>query len=183
MKFIHYLCISITALIGGALFTALHYEWIIIRLPTAKIDVQTSPTHKKTERKKTTLYYWFRDMWHSETSEILFSEDIATTLEHLVQNWLATLEEEQITDKKVILQTAMTTPAGLGYVSFASTPFSSEDPTWKKLMWAEGLLKTIRHNIKGIHQVQFLVNHKQIHDENLDFSSPWPISGWLEKKQ
>lgn len=178
MKISSYFFISLFAVTAGAFFAALHYEWIVIRIPIQKIEEKNLPVHKKNERKKVTLHFWHHNTWHTETTDILASEDTGQTVEHLVQAWLTTLEEEA-TEKKMPLQAVLVSASGIAYVSFARNPFCQEESSWEKLMWVEGLLKTIHGNIKSIQQVQLLVNHKPAQDQHLDFSAPWPVAGFL----
>jgi hypothetical protein len=179
MKIINYLIISFLALLAGAIMVALHYDWLIVQLPTQKRMAKSPQATSAVQRKKVALSFWKNNKWKVENSDILVSEDLATTLEHLLNAWLAILEEEQILDKKVTLQAVLITPADQAYISLDCSPFAREASTWTKLMWMEGLLKTIRENGAKIRQVQLLVHHKPLQDYHLDFSNPWPIQGFL----
>lgn len=179
MKISSYIFISLFALAAGTFFMAFHHDWIIIRIPMQKTTEKAQPVRQKNERKQATLHFWHHETWHTEVNDILFCQDIAQTAQHLVQAWLTVLEEEGLGEKKVPLQSVLICPSGLCYISLSRNPFSSEETTWEKLMWVEGLLKTLRNNTPAIKQVQLLVNHKQLHDPHLDFASPWPVTGWI----
>lgn len=167
------------ALLAGGIMVAIHYDWLILRLPNKNLALKKTNVTGTIQRKKVSLSFWKNHKWHRENSDILVSDDLATTLEHLINAWLAILDEEQVMDKKVALQAVLLTQADHAYISFDRSPFTKEAPTWDKLVWIEGLLKTIRENWGKIRQIQFLVHHKPLQDYHLDFSNPWPIQGFL----
>jgi len=141
-------------------------------------DVQNGTANTK---KTVTLYFWQHEKWHSESVELVWSDNKAETIEHLVTNWLALLEENNITHKKITLQSALLSPSTLdAYLSFDRSPFAPQATTHEKLMLIEGLLKTLRSNNIKLQGVRFLVNHNPLNDNHLDFSKEWPIIGFLE---
>lgn len=50
-----------------------------------------------------------------------------------------------------------------------------------KLMWVEGLLKTIHSSGLALQSVHFLHNHQPLQDPHLDFTNPWPVHGFVNK--
>ena len=66
------------------------------------------------------------------------------------------------------------------YISFDRSPLSKGSSTYEKLLWVEGLLKTVRANDSRIQSVHFLVHHQPLVDATLDFSYAWPIGGFIE---
>lgn len=132
-------------------------------------------------KKKVTRVYWHNESWHAEETELLWSEDKAEIVLRLITSWLSLLDEEKVMEKKVSVQSAVLTQSGVEvYLSFDRNPFNKNQSTYEKLMWIEGILKTIRENGIHIQQIQFLVHHQPLHDFHLDFSNPWPITGFLE---
>lgn len=59
------------------------------------------------------------------------------------------------------------------YVSFDQTPFGTQQSTHEKLMFIEGLKRTLRDNGIKLQGIYFLVNHAEMQDEHLDFSNAW----------
>jgi hypothetical protein len=102
-------------------------------------------------------------------------------MQYLINAWLTLLDEENVMSKKVTLQSALMSAHGHLYVSFDRNPFDENSPTYDTWMWIEGLLKTIRENEPSIQSVHFLVHHHPMEDNHLDFSNPWPITGFLNK--
>lgn len=171
--------ISCSCALIGALLFAFSQGWIIIQSPSSTKTVPT--TSGAITKKKVTLYYWHHNSWKRESVDLLWADSAAQTLEYLANAWLTLLDEENIMPKKIIVQSVLMTQSGHAYISFDRYPFEKEHATTHdKLLWIEGLLKTIRENGINIQSVQFLVNHQPLNDPHLDFSNPWPLRGFLE---
>ena len=164
----------------GLLYSAFNNELLVVQLPFNKaIDQQETTTKIK---KKIVLHYWQHEAWHSENGEILWSENKAHNLTSLINNWLAMLDEEGVTTKKISLQLALLAASGTeAFISFDSYPFFKEASTYDKLQWIEGLLKTVRTNNLQLQTIRFLVHHQELLDAHLDFSCSWPIVGFLNQ--
>lgn len=162
-------------------FLALQREWIIVRLPSWKTTQENTTLSCM---KQSVKLFWYHDRWISEPVEIIASENnSAHTVKNLVDRWLTWLDEERLSDRKISLQAALTTPDGATIMlSFDRSPFSSENSTAQKLSWIESLLKTIRDNGIKIQHVRFLVHHQELQDYHLDFSNSWPIIGFENNK-
>ena len=158
---------------------AFHYEWIIIRIPQS-IDARQNQQMKT--KQKVQLSYWHDQRWHTEAEELIWSNDTVENLHSIITSWLTTIDAEQLVPKKVTLQTATIAPNNQdAYLSFDRNPLPKEWSTFSKWMLIEGLLKTIRENNIPIHHISFLVHHQPLHDTHLDFSNPWPITGFIAK--
>jgi hypothetical protein len=132
------------------------------------------------EKKKFTLALYKQGTWHKEETELLSSGNTVKNLTYLVSSWLTLLAEEEIMDKKVTLQAVLIdAPHKEIFLSFDRTPFANKGSTFQKLMWVEALLKTLASSGVQAQSVRFLVNHKPLVDPHLDFSCPWPLSGYL----
>ena len=132
-------------------------------------------------KKEITLHYFSHEKWNCEKQELLWSDSTTKNTYQLINAWLTLLDEEQIISKKITLQTALLSTSGTMYLSFDHNLLSKEDTIFKKWMLIEGLLKTIAINNIPVQQVQFLVHHQPLHDPHLDFSSPWPVYGFIKK--
>jgi hypothetical protein len=170
----------------GALLSALCYfaynqQWIIIQVPDSKNRFEDDAKKALMTKKSVKRIFWHNDGWHIEETDLLWSDDKAENLTRLINSWLTLLDEEKVMEKKVSLQSIVLSPSGHDvYCSFDRNPFNKNNPTYEKLMWIEGLLKTIRENGIKIQQMFFLVHHQPLHDFHLDFSNPWPVSGFVE---
>lgn len=163
----------------GMLFYAWHKQWIVIKLPIMQEITSIEPIQSKSLKKNIMLHYWHTDAWHKEKSELLWQEDLSQNIQYLLNQWLSLLDEEQIMDKKVIIQSVLMSPSQYAYISFDRNPFDKEQKTIEKIYWIEGLLKTLRENGILTQGINFLVQHQPLCESHLDFSNPWPLSGFL----
>ncbi len=171
--------------VGCMLFSfcyfAYNQQWIIINLPKKNATQKEQQNVVQITKKRITRFYWNNDAWHAEETELLWSDDKADTLIHVITCWLALLDEEKVMEKKVSLQSVLVSPSGCeAYISFDRNPFTKNQSTYAKLMWVEGLLKTIRENGIKVQMIHFLVHHQPLSDFHLDFTNPWPIAGFIE---
>lgn len=104
-------------------------------------------------------------------------------LKQLVISWLATLQAELgIPTADIVVQATTLNPSGsVAYISFSDYPFSPNSSMHDKLMWVEGLLKTIRSTGFALQSAHFLHNHQPLLDPHLDFTNPWPLHGFTNK--
>ena len=169
--------ISIATYMSGFLFFAVYHQWIIFSPPWQKnIFVSSSETIQK---KQVILTYFHGDKWKAEKQEMLWQESAEKNICHIVNAWLAVLDEEHIIAKKTTLQSALITPSGIAYLSFDHNIFNKEETIFKKWMLIEGLLKTIASTNLSITHVQLLIQHQHLQDVHIDFSMPWPIHGFI----
>ncbi|MFC1845679.1 hypothetical protein ACFLX2_00970 [Candidatus Dependentiae bacterium] len=186
MKSINLILLSLLSLIVGALYLALSQGWILFHYPSYKTQTEQTSANLRAEKKQVKLIFWHQNKWQSESVEILVTQDPAQTLQHLVNNWLSLLDEEQLMKKKVTLQSALirsdnrTSSIDEAYLSFDRNPFDEKSSTHEKWMWIESLLKTIRENGIALQSVRFLVHHQIMQDNHLDFSNPWALAGFLK---
>lgn len=170
----------ISAFLVGVFCFAIYNNWIIFRYPSYKSEVKAFVSRIKVDKKQVELVYWHNKKWNKEKISMLWTADKAANIQYLVNNWLNLLDEEQVMNKKVSLQTVlMASCNNKAYLSFDRNPFGQNSSTHKKLMWVESLLKTLRENEVALQSVYFLVHHQIMQDYNLDFSKPWPIYGFL----
>src|SRR5579863_805845 len=170
--------ISSVAFLCAFLFFAIYNQWILFCAPwsTQKITNTSSVIQKK----QVTHYYFHGDKWKMEKQELLWTENVEKNIFQLINAWLILLDEEHITAKKIMVLSALISTAGCVYLSFDHNILGKEETIFKKWMVIEGLLKTVLSNNIPIQQVQFLVQHQQLHDAHLDFSLPWPVHGFLK---
>jgi len=172
-------CLSV-ALFSFCYF-AYNHRWIIIHFPKKSYQADLQKHTVQITKKRVTRVYWNNDAWHNEETELLWSDDDkANTLLHLITSWLALLDEEKVMEKKVSVQSVVLSLSGAdAYISFDRNPFTKNQSTYSKLLWVEGLLKTVRENGVKVQAIYFLVHHQPLTDFHLDFSNPWSINGFL----
>ena len=177
------LIISLVSALFGLLLCSVHQGWIIVRYPSYLKEIEAYRNQITAITKKNVqLSYWSDLTWHTEHIDLMWTPDTAKNIHYIITSWLSLLDEENITAIKVSLQTTLLSPSGKDvYLSFDRYPFSSESSTFEKWMWTEGLLKTLRSNCPDLQKVIFLVHHQHMTDHHLDFTSPWPIQGFLDK--
>jgi hypothetical protein len=174
--------ICLCSIITGLLFWAYNSEYLIIALRThpSKNMHESIHTVIRSIKKQATLSFWHHDRWNSEKIELLWSDNNAENIQHLIARWLIVLDEEKIINRRVSLQSALFGPSSQEiYLSFDRNLLTKDNATYTKLMLIESLLKTIRENGIPVTKIWFLVHHQPMHDPHLDFSHAWPISGFL----
>lgn len=165
----------LVALLGIFLF-AFQQEWLIIRFP----QIGTSSTHNLKHKKTVESHFYHDGRWHVEKQDVLWSNNTSDNLFYALTNWLSTLEFEEVSNKKIMIQTVVLSPSGHdAYISFDRNPFQEEWSVYQKWMWVEGLLKTIRKNNLPIQHIYLLVDHQPLIDRHLYFAHAWPICGFL----
>lgn len=180
MKIISYGCIIVLCILFSGIYFAYNHNLIIIQYPWA-LRTSVSIPHASASKKTIKRIFWNRGSWNQETTDIIWSENKAETIQHLVNSWLTLLDEERVMTKKVSVQSVIISSSGAeAYISFDRNPFDKGSSTYQKSMWVEGLLKTLRDNAIKIQHIQFLVHHQPMHDVHVDFESPWPLGGFLE---
>lgn len=162
----------------GMLFYGFYNNLIIIQLPQRK-GLSHGTEQRHAQHKPLTLWYWDGKQLIKEEKELIYSSNMQDTLADLVARWLSVLEEEHLLTKKVTVQSVLLdTQNTTAYISFDRTPLAKELSTHDKLMTIESLLKTLRDSDFPLKKVQFLANHKPMHDVHLDFERPWAIQGY-----
>ena len=154
-------------------------QWIIFQYKK-NLNIN-SIKNTEIRKKNLKLIYWYRDKWNYEDIELLWTEDKPTNIKYLINSWLTLLDEDKIMSKKVTLQdVALDSSEQEAIISFDRNPLNKEDPTYEKLMWLEGLLKTIKDNNIQIQRLRFLVHHQPLNDNHLDFSNSWDLYSFLD---
>ncbi|HSC25518.1 MAG TPA: hypothetical protein VLB80_04885 [Candidatus Babeliales bacterium] len=173
-----YLYLSLSSFLFAFLFFAIYNGWIFFCFawPTRTVSMTSAVIQKK----RVIHYFFHSNKWKTEKQEILWTESVEKNIIQLINGWLALLNEENIIAKKITLQSVLLSSAGDVYLSFNHNILCKKDTIFKKWMLIEGLLKTMINNDINVQRIQFLVQHKFLYDVHLDFSSPWPIHGFIQ---
>jgi hypothetical protein len=173
-----HLIISSAAFISALLFFAIYNQLIVFCSPWNVHNIAS--TSSVIQKKQITHHYYHGDKWKTEKQELLWSDSVEKNILQLLNAWFTLLDEERITPKKTMVQSALISTADCVYLSFDHNIFAREETIFKKWMLIEGLLKTLVVNDIVVKHVQFFVQHQQLHDAHLDFSFPWPVHGFLK---
>lgn len=154
------------------IFFALQKEWILWRGP-----LETSDHYKKQHTyKEIELLYWQHEQLKHETITQVWGEDEQQNINYLINTWLTFLYEEKCISHKVCVQATMLNPSKTElFISFDHKPYNNKQSILEKVRFIQTLLKTIAPCTTA-QSVHFLVNHKPLVDQHLDFDSDWTIT-------
>ena len=173
-----YIIISSASFVAALLFFAIYNQWILFYSPFGRQN--GASTSSVIQKKQVTHYYFHGNKWKTEKQELLWTSSSEKNIFQLINAWLSLLDEEHVTAKKTMLQSALISAADCVYLSFDHNIIGKQETIFQKWMLIEGLLKTIALNGIVVKQVQFLLQHKPLEDAHLDFSLAWPIQGFIK---
>lgn len=177
--------ISLLCLISGIIFFLFYREFIIINFNTNNLTLNkptldTPTINSGTHKKELSFYFWHKNSWQEEKKQCLWSDAKEFNLKQVITTWLSTLEQEGVISTKITAQLiALDSTGYFAFLSFDTNPITQNGPFYTKILWIEGLLKTIKNSGINIQSIHFLHNHKPLIDSHLDFSQPWPINGFI----
>jgi hypothetical protein len=158
-------------------FFAYQESWIIFIVPHKKEVVQLSAETKPAEA---VLYFWKYEKWNFEKVSYIKSSDQAQNIKNLAHLYFRLLDDEAVIHNDVSVNSVVLHKnKQIAFISCNQSPFNAQDHTKTKLMIIEGLLKTLRDNNVSTSSIQFLINHQPLTDDHLDFTIPWPLTGYL----
>ena len=165
--------------IAGILYYALAHEIILLNIG---LHSSLSASPHTIIKKNIKLPYYLDGTWHTEDVELLWPHTSSDALSYVISSWLTLLDEENVTDNNITVQSVVITTGHKAYVSFDQTPFAPEQSIHNKWVWTEGLLAAIRASEVPVTHVHVLVHHQSLDDPHLDFSHPWPVTGFYSDK-
>lgn len=169
---------SIAGALGAGILAAAFYRGIIlVRLPMQARTITTQQT--PINRKAIMLYFWRNETLKKETVQLVMPASKPDAIMRIANAWLNLLDEEGLLKKRVrvdaVLMVANQTQA---YISFDRNPFDKAASTHEKLLFLQGLLKTLSENGITLTGIYFQAHHQPLQDYHLDFSNAWPMSGF-----
>ncbi|HBY05440.1 MAG: hypothetical protein UV38_C0003G0080 [candidate division TM6 bacterium GW2011_GWE2_42_60] len=173
---------TIIACCIGFFTYAIYNNWLIFNLPFFKTS-SALVSAEKTEKKRISIFVPDEQGAKNETRTILWSTNKADSCIHLVNEWLTVLDEEGLTEKKTMVQSASFSHNEQNLLlSFDHLPFGEAESTHTKWMIIESLTNTLHAAFSDLKNVAFLVHHQPAEDAHLDFSQPWPTQGFKTAK-
>lgn len=178
MKHPWYIIIYSILFVIGCLFFYYQESWIIITFPFTN-NLQHSQIQQNITYKTITLYAWQNNKLKQETTEIVYSDNIAQNIKQLLNSWLIFIEDEHLTDQEnQAISVALSPSKQEAFICLNKNPFEKQWSTYQKFMWINSLLKTLKNNKIPISAVRLLVHHETLQDDHLNFDISWPITGF-----
>jgi hypothetical protein len=173
--------ISFGFLLFGLFFFLIRRQWLIFRwIPIKSIERPTSFFCKhRVFRKKILLYYLNDGLAETEPIEPIWGDSKESNIKSFVGSWFSFVYQERLISKRVLLESVALSESGDELFLSVDQPFL--DKNWsihKKYCLIDCFLKTIANSGLKIQLVTFLVKHEKMYDDHLDFSRPWPVSGF-----
>lgn len=164
--------------IAGAIWFCWLNSILIINWPR-KYHIKNSTPQHAIEKKRIKLYFWQKEKWHVEETDLIWIlHDTQESLVLLINAWLKLMHDESLIEKQVNVQSVIQVDQQL-FISFDRNILDKSKSAYQKIMCIESLLKTIQAQNLDIKNISFLVHHKPLHDYHLDFSFDWPIEGFM----
>lgn len=171
-----YLCLG--CLCAGIIWFCWLNSIIIFYWP-GRSQIKSNPSTHLIEKKRIKLYFWLKEKWHVEETDIIWtSHAMQENLLLLINAWLKLMHDEALIEKQVNVQSVILADQ-TAFISCDRNFLDKPKSTYQKLICIESLLKTISTQNLGIKNIALLVDHKPLHDYHIDFSSPWPIEGFM----
>jgi hypothetical protein len=179
-KLLYIILIFSTFLFGGFIFFIFKRNFLIVKFVTKAKSNIISESVSQIYNKKDVPFYYFKDnKFNFENKRLVWFKDKSKLLKHLVNIWLVFLQEERIIKKKITLDVVLLDKTGTNaFFSFDQILFEDNWSIYDKWNFIESLLKTIKESGIRINKINFLIDHKRMQDEHLDFSDAWPIDGY-----
>ena len=176
--------IGLTGVLAGIIFFLWQQGFIVLHIPWHN-RLHNVALHKTSsfQRKSIMLYHWKNNKWYETSSTVLWdTQNSAESIKNLVNSWVQSAQDEQLVMHAFWLRHVAVTSLGSELLlSFSQSILVQEWSIAEKILFIEGLLKTI-HTVAGdVQKLFFLVHDDYMPDNHLDFSRPWPVEGFIQK--
>lgn len=165
---------ALAATLAGCCYYIIHQKIIVIAFnsPSYKQEVVRINASKK----KSILFFYKNDVWCKEQTELVWPHDTHEALSYISNRWLSVAAEEEVLRKKVTVINAFISQDNRGSIIFDQSPFEpNEQSIYQKIVFIEGLTRSIEAAGLDLSGLYFMVNDKPLEDYHLDFSLAWPI--------
>lgn len=176
----HLILGGICFLFGVSLFL-IKRTWLIVHWVPSYSRASAIDRVKNTvaQKKLVTFFYWKEDVLKQDSVELVTQSFMGDFLKNTIGHFLVLLYEERLLGRRIGIDSVAISSSGQDlFVSFDQPLL---DPGWsiyKKWQLLDGLTRTLDGLRTGAQAVFFLVKHETMLDAHLDFSQPWPISGF-----
>ncbi|MBY0110294.1 MAG: N-acetylmuramoyl-L-alanine amidase [Candidatus Babeliaceae bacterium] len=173
------LFLSCLAFTCGALWYAIQTEIIIFSFPAF-----AEYTFQQTDKRKITLFWHTEKEIIKETTECIWSKSLNRNMHAVISTWLCYMQDENLLDKRVKLETVALVPAGHEvYLSFNYSLFEPQQTIIKKWYILESLFATLKPLFPELKMIRLLVNCQPLYDEHIDCSVSLPVTNFLKNYQ
>lgn len=171
---------SASTLIIGILFFLIYNNRIAISFRFGH-NAAENALLVRSEKKPIAVWYWINGTMKNDQRELLWSTSMVFNATNAINSWLAILDQEEAVAQPATIQDVSFSGDDQELIiSFDRAPFGHDDAMYDKLMIIESLLKTLRGCEFAAQRVRFLVHHQPLSDAHLDFTKPWPMTGFVE---
>lgn len=163
----------------GALWYAMHTEIIIFSFPAF-----AEYTLQQADKKQVTLFWRSEKELLQEHNECIWSKSTSQNISTVIATWLSYMQEEDLLDKRIKLETVALTPAANeACISFTHTLFEQQQNCIKKWYIVESLFATLKPLFPELKTIRLLVQCQPLYDEHIDCSVSLPITQFLQNYQ
>jgi hypothetical protein len=178
MRILKYVILCTISILGGVLFLALQQQWLIIHVIAPYISTNFSSPSNFTVRRIDYTYHKHGDQ-RLHQQEIIWDSDIQLCALRLISSYCELLEDEKIITSHVAVDSAcFDDRKNELIVSFSHNPFNDQQTVATRMVIIEDLLINVRSYFPQLKQVRFLMRHEPLIDSLLEFSFPWPVTGF-----
>jgi N-acetylmuramoyl-L-alanine amidase len=173
---IFFIFLTSLSFLCGAVWYAVHTQIIIFSVPAfAEFSLQ------QTDRKTLTLFWYTQKELTQENTDCIWSKSTSTNIATVISTWLSYMQDEDLLNKRIKLETVAVTPNGNeALVSFSHTLFEPSSTSIKKWYCIESLFATLKPLFPELKTIRFLVRNQPLHDEHIDCSVSLPITNFLQ---
>lgn len=170
---------TLLALAAGSIWYMVNAGIIIFSYPAL-----AEYTFQAAQKKNITVHWFTETQKNSEKLDIIWAHSNQQNVATVVATWLACMQEEELIDKRVKLETAVVTANNSeAFVSFSHSLFNKEDTIITKWQLIEALFQTLKPLFPELQTIRFLVKNETYHDEHIDFSVSLPVTNFLQTYQ
>ncbi len=175
--------ISLACFCAGIFFFLLYRDFVIIKWVGSQGARQLAKLRKGAAvTRKEVKYYFFKDdtVYFEEGIMIWDTSSPTKNIKLLISDWLVCLQgEKQISPTVFLNSVAFSFGKESVFLNFNKSFFSKNSSIHHKWQLIESLLRTMRGAGVTVQSVRFFVDDKLLRDDHLDFSQPWPITGFI----
>lgn len=169
------------AFVAGCIFYLVQQEILVIRWMWPMSQKLLVDSQKMMSHRDVRLYAWKAEKMQPALCTLLWSPDNHNeNLSQLVGSWITYLQDEKLLSRYVTVEAVALSPlSGEAIISFSQSPLEVDWSMLRKWYFIESLCQTIREAHISASALILLVNNRQIEDNHLDLSRPWPLDGFL----